>query len=102
MQGIVSQTPNRGYQLHRLPEADELNDKLIPPAEAEELYRRLMSSRASGAIEDEVSEAELADQLGATRGAIRRVLMRFATEGLAERLPGMAGALPRHSTMSAP
>ncbi len=88
LQGIVSQTPNRGYQLHRLPEADELNDKLIPPAEAEELYRRLMSSRASGAIEDEVSEAELADQLGATRGAIRRVLMRFATEGLAERLPG--------------
>ncbi len=86
--GIVSQTPNRGYQLHRLPQPDELNDKLLPPSEAEELYRRLMSSRASGIVGDEVSEAELADQLGATRGAVRRVLMRFATEGLAERLPG--------------
>lgn len=87
-QGIVSQTPNRGYQLHRIPEPDELNDNLLPPSEAEELYRRLMSARASGAVGDEVSEAELADQLGATRGAVRRVLMRFATEGLAERLPG--------------
>ncbi|MCH6205517.1 GntR family transcriptional regulator [Brucella sp. RRSP16] len=86
--GIVNQTPNRGYQLQRIPEPDELNDNLLPPSEAEELYRRLMSARASGAVGDEVSEAELADQLGATRGAVRRVLMRFATEGLAERLPG--------------
>ncbi|MCX8278866.1 GntR family transcriptional regulator [Phyllobacterium sp. 0TCS1.6C] len=86
--GLVRQTPNRGYQLHRFPEPDELNDELLPPSEAEDIYRRLMSLRASGVVGDEVSEAELADQLGATRGAVRRVLMRFATEGLAERLPG--------------
>ncbi len=29
-QGIVSQTPNRGYQLHRIPEPNELNDNLLP------------------------------------------------------------------------
>ncbi|WP_252349097.1 hypothetical protein [Ochrobactrum sp. BTU1] len=44
-QGIVSQTPNRGYALHRIAEPDELNDNLLPPSEAEELYRRLMSGR---------------------------------------------------------
>ncbi|MBA8822353.1 GntR family transcriptional regulator [Brucella sp. NM4] len=87
-QGIVSQTPNRGYQLHRIPAPNELKDSMLPPSEAEELYRLLMSSRASGVVGAEVSEAELADRLGATRSAVRRVLMRFAAEGLAERLPG--------------
>ncbi|WP_404406763.1 GntR family transcriptional regulator [Pelagibacterium halotolerans] len=48
----------------------------------------MMIARANGAIGDEASEAELAEQFDVTRGTVRRALMRFSAEGLAERRPG--------------
>lgn len=86
--GIVAQAPNRGYLLQRFPEHDELSNEILPPSDFEDLYHRLMNARASGAVGLEISEAALADQFEVTRGTVRRTLMRFAAEGLAERLPG--------------
>lgn len=85
--GLLEHEPGRGYLLARLPnEADEQDS--LAPSEMEVLYRRIMSDRAAGSIADEVSEAELTERYGFSRGSIRKVLMRFATEGLARRLQG--------------
>ncbi len=86
--GIVAQAPNRGYLLQRFPKQDELSNEILPPSDFEDLYHRLMNARASGTIGLEISEAALAEQFEVTRGTVRRTLMRFAAEGLAERLPG--------------
>ncbi|MFY0476144.1 GntR family transcriptional regulator [Achromobacter marplatensis] len=87
-QGLVAYTPGKGYRLEREPGSDESLDELMPHSESESLYGDLMSARAVGRLGAEVSEAQLVEQFQVTRGAVRRALMRFATEGLAERLPG--------------
>lgn len=86
--GLVAHLPGRGFQLVRTMLPDETIDALVPQAGTERLVNRLMEARASGAIGEEVSESELVEQFGTTRGAVRRALMQFAAEGLAERLPG--------------
>ncbi|MCX8995889.1 GntR family transcriptional regulator [Rhizobiaceae bacterium BDR2-2] len=86
--GFVSQTENRGFQLARAMPADEDMDALVPPSEVDSLYERLMRARANGLIGNEASETELLEQFGTSRGTIRRALMRFAAEGLAERRQG--------------
>lgn len=86
-QGIVEPTATRGLQLaKRLGDADLRT--VLPRSPLEELYRRMMRERSSGALAQEVSEAELLMRYGVPRGVIRKLLMRFATEGLAHRLPG--------------
>lgn len=86
--GLVAHVAGKGYHLTRVPEEGELIDRLIPESENTNLYNELMTARATGAIGAEVSETELVEQFKTTRGAVRRALMRFAAEGLAERLPG--------------
>jgi DNA-binding GntR family transcriptional regulator len=63
-------------------------ERVLPESPHEGLYRRMMRDRALGQLPQEVSEAELLPRYGASRGVIRRILMRFAAEGLAARLPG--------------
>lgn len=85
--GLLQHEPGRGHILVRLPNETDEQDNLAP-SEMETLYRQIMSDRASGSITDEVSEAELTERYGTSRGAVRKVLMRFAAEGLAHRLQG--------------
>ncbi|RBL85089.1 GntR family transcriptional regulator [Streptomyces cavourensis] len=87
-QGLLAYTAGKGYRLEREPASDESLDALVPHSESESLYGELMSARADGRLGAEVSEAQLVEQFQVTRGALRRALMRLATEGLAERLPG--------------
>ncbi|MDJ1159134.1 GntR family transcriptional regulator [Chelatococcus sp. SYSU_G07232] len=86
--GLLAHEPGRGFVLARLPSGEDEMNGVAPPSEIEDLYMRVMADRAGGALADEVSEAELAERYGATRGAVRKVLMRFAAEGLARRLRG--------------
>lgn len=85
--GLLEHEPGRGYLLARLPNETDEQDSLAP-SEMEVLYRRVMSDRAAGSVADEVSETELTERYGVSRGAVRKVLMRFAAEGLARRLQG--------------
>jgi len=80
--------PGEGYRLARdlRDAADQVS--LVPPSASEDLYSLVMSDRAAGELASQVSEAELSARYGVTRGAARRVLMRFAAEGLAERSRG--------------
>ncbi|MDR2331463.1 MAG: GntR family transcriptional regulator [Comamonas sp.] len=87
-QGLVAYHPGRGFRVERVPDGDDALEQLVPPSEAEALYSQIMNHRASGQLAGEVSEAQLVELFGVTRGAVRRVLMRFAAEGLTERLPG--------------
>lgn len=86
-QGIVGPTATRGLQVERRLADLDLRT-VLPRSAVEELYRRMMQERSSGELQQEVSEAELLARYGVPRGVIRKLLMRFAAEGLAHRLPG--------------
>lgn len=85
--GVLELRPGEGYLLRRdLGNSDEAS--LVPNSIGEDLYSLVMSDRAGGRLASQVSESELSSRYGTTRGALRRVLMRLASEGLAERLRG--------------
>jgi DNA-binding GntR family transcriptional regulator len=86
--GLVRYEPRRGFVLARLPSDADQIDGVTPPSEIEALYGRIMTDRAAGALPAEVSEAELSDRYGSPRGQVRKVLLRFAADGLARRLRG--------------
>ena len=86
--GLFTKIPNIGFRYQGLPAENDNLSAMLPKSETETLYERVMTARASGEIAPEVSEAELADHFGVTRGMIRLVLMRFANAGLAERRTG--------------
>ncbi|TWT10865.1 GntR family transcriptional regulator [Reyranella sp. CPCC 100927] len=86
--GYVRRTPGRGFVL-----AKKLNGALrasarLPRSPFEELYNALMADRARARIPADVSEAELMPRYGVSRGALRRVLMKLADEGLVRRQRG--------------
>lgn len=86
--GVFRKVPNVGFLYSGLPENLSEIEELLPKSAMGALYERMIVDRAHGKIRTEVSEAELAEQFGTTRGIIRRVLMRFANAGLAERRTG--------------
>lgn len=63
-------------------------DALFPASPLETLYRRVMYDRATGRIPQEISETELMPRYDLSRGMVRKLLMRFSAEGLAQRQPG--------------
>lgn len=87
--GIVSAMPppHRGLQV-ALDIADMDIADIAPSSPLDELYRRIMRDRATGELPQEVSEAELIPRYDISRGVVRKLLMRFAAEGLAQRQPG--------------
>ncbi len=86
--GLFTKIPNVGFRFTgRKSDLGDLASRL-PHSEFEDLYEKLMIARASGEIGIEVSETELAERFGSTRGMVRRTLMRFAASGLAERRTG--------------
>jgi DNA-binding GntR family transcriptional regulator len=86
--GLVRYEPRRGFVLARLPSDADQIDGVAPPSEIEALAGRIMTDRAAGALPAEVSEAELSDRYDSSRGQVRKVLLRFAADGLARRLRG--------------
>lgn len=85
--GVVAPLPTRGLQVARDVTGLAPRD-LLPASPLEDLYRRMMRERSTGALPQEVSEAELMPRYGVSRGVVRKLLLRFAAEGLAQRLPG--------------
>jgi len=86
--GLVAAS-GRGFVLtgHALA-IDDPTGQELPSSETERLYHALMADRARGTVGREVSETELLPRYATSRGTLRRVLMRFASEGLAERQKG--------------
>lgn len=85
--GVLRPATPRGLEVARPLEGLAV-DTLLPDSPLEALYQQVMRDRATGALPQEVSEAELIPRYGATRGTIRKLLMRFSSEGLARRQPG--------------
>jgi DNA-binding GntR family transcriptional regulator len=83
---VLRLRPGEGYLVAR--DLESVADDLAPLSDGENLYTAIMSDRAVGRLERQVSESELSTRYRATRGAVRKVLMRLATEGLTERLRG--------------
>lgn len=85
--GLLAPGPKRGLCVARDLAGVKL-DEMLPASPLDRLHREIMRDRALGRLPREVSEAELIPRYGASRGAVRKILMRFAAEGLAHRLPG--------------
>ncbi|MBN9217965.1 MAG: GntR family transcriptional regulator [Mesorhizobium sp.] len=86
-QGILTAFETRGLQLAR--DVAELDpETVLPSSPLEDLYRRMMRDRSLGELPQDVSEAELMPRYQVSRGVIRKLLLRFAAEGLVQRLPG--------------
>jgi DNA-binding GntR family transcriptional regulator len=86
-QGILTGFETRGLRLAR--DVAELDlEAILPSSPLEDLYRRMMKDRSLGALPQDVSEAELMLRYRVSRGVIRKLLLRFAAEGLVQRLPG--------------
>jgi DNA-binding GntR family transcriptional regulator len=86
--GYVQLTPNRGFVMRR-----KVNGSRSPASRAlrssfDELRTQLLRDRARGTILVEVSERELMPRYGVSRGALRRVLMQLADDGLVRRQRG--------------
>ena len=87
--GVVDTMPPPHRGLRVAADVGAIDIGLVAPdSPHEELYRRIMSERARGELPQEVSEAELMPRYGISRGVVRKLLMRFAAEGLAQRQPG--------------
>lgn len=85
--GFIAQR-ERGFTLERSPAEFDPVDDLFPQSGGEQLYRKILQARANGLIGTEVTEAELFELFDAPRGAVRRILARLSSEGLAERREG--------------
>ena len=85
--GILRPAKPRGLEVGRdLGNIDI--DSLLPASPLESLYRKIMRDRATGRLPQEISETELMPRYDMPRGTVRKLLMRFLSEGLARRLPG--------------
>lgn len=85
--GVLQPMETRGLRVAR--DVSTLNlSEILPNSPIEDLYRQMLRERAQGALPQDVSEAELMPRYGVSRGIVRKLLMRFAAEGLAQRLPG--------------
>ncbi|MGV6873218.1 GntR family transcriptional regulator [Pseudochelatococcus sp. B33] len=86
---VVRREPNRGYFLATEPDGISLD---VPEAVngeiGEEVYFQLADDRLSGKLPDRVTEKEIMQRYGTTRGKALKILHRMAREGWIERLPG--------------
>lgn len=85
--GILAPSKRRGLEVIKDLSEIDMN-KLLPDSSLEQLYNVMMYDRAKGKIPKEVTEAELIPRYKVSRGIIRKLLMRFAADGLAHRMQG--------------
>ncbi|WP_374442141.1 GntR family transcriptional regulator [Stella sp.] len=86
-QGWLAFDPGRGFSLVRAVPAEALHAAVSGSA-VDDLHRAILDDRARGLLPIEVSEASLMPRYGASRGTVRRALMRLADDGLARRQRG--------------
>lgn len=88
-QGVVGPVPAPGRGLQVTADAEDVDiEAVAPDSPLEETYRLMIRDRARGTLPQDVSEAELIARYGIARGLVRKLLLRFSTEGLAHRQPG--------------
>ena len=87
--GYVEFGPRRGFRLLRPVEAHgAVDDEALPRSPHERLQEAIIADRASGELPADVSEAELIQRYGASRGVVRRVMMGLGDDGIAQRMRG--------------
>ena len=86
--GYVRLSPGRGFVLARKLTGAKSAAARLPRSPLDELGASLLADRARGRIPADVSEAELMPRYGVSRGALRRVLMKLADDGLVRRQRG--------------
>jgi DNA-binding GntR family transcriptional regulator len=86
--GIVAYDLNRGFFLTRDAATLKGLAERIAADIDDPLYLRLAAERLDGTLPDEINEADLMRQLGASRAALRKTLSRAQEEGWVEKSVG--------------
>jgi DNA-binding GntR family transcriptional regulator len=89
--GVVSSSGN-GFVVSNSPRSISAEELGAKQAEDQRLYLRLADDHARGLLPARASESELMRRYGASRAMILKALLRAATEGWTERLPGRGWA----------
>lgn len=87
-QGYFTSEHGRGFIVSRLPDAAPGTGERLPESRIVTLYDDLLRDRASGALDAEVTETELAGRYGVSRAVLSRALARLSSQGLIERQRG--------------
>ena len=81
--GALGSNPNRGFFVAVPPERlRRLAARAPAVADDEDMYLRIAEDRLSGALGDNVFEAQLMERYGLTRVQVQRALNRLGREGL--------------------
>jgi DNA-binding GntR family transcriptional regulator len=86
--GVMRYDKNRGYSVEA--SFDQLPTDVLEQVNSADdpLYLRLADARFRGAVPESVTEADLTRLLGASRGDVRKVLVRAQSEGWVEKEAG--------------
>lgn len=86
--GLLARDSNRGYFLEKnAPQWAEVATRFFAEPD-DPLYLHIAEARQSGALDDEVTEAELMRRFGVARSTLRKVLARISEEGWVEQRVG--------------
>jgi len=86
--GLLNVVPRRGYILKRAVREQDLEPYADFAGEDDKLVQRMAADRCSGALPDQVSEADLMRRYGVARGALARVLNGMVQDNVIERRSG--------------
>lgn len=86
--GVLRQRATGGYELARMPAADEDFGLTEDAAADDRLSLRIARDRLAGTLPTEVSEADLMRRYGVSRPMVQRILGTLAEVALVERKPG--------------
>ena len=87
-QGYFTSERGRGFIVSRLPGSAPEAAEALPESRIVTLYDDLLRDRATGSIDAEVTETELAGRYGVSRSVLSRALARLASQGLIARQRG--------------
>lgn len=86
--GILRRELGSGFKLNRPIDAAVIAECSNDADGGAELYRKILNDRASGLIPLSVTENALLVHFGASRGEMRRALLRLSAEGIVQRQRG--------------
>lgn len=86
--GVLKQSDTGGYEIADVRAAEKLSLENVSPDEDEKIYLTIADDRLHGRLPQRTTASELQRRYDLTKGQLSKMLLRMASEGWIERLPG--------------
>ncbi len=86
--GVLRREPGHGFILNRPIDGDTVSQYANAHDQRSDIYQRILTDRSSGKIPNEITESALILRFQATRGDLRKALLRLSGEGIIHRQRG--------------